>query len=67
MVDLCIYGHIILIMVHVHVTDMIYLHARIQLAALHFNENADREQAITKTRKQRYSIVFPKYKKVAII
>lgn len=36
---------------------------RIQLAALHFNENAHREQAVTKAGEPRYDIVFPKYKK----
>ena len=36
---------------------------RIQLAALHFNENAHRDQAITKAGELRYDIVFPKFKK----
>ena len=36
---------------------------RLQLAALHFNENSNRKQAITKSGKERYDVVFPKYKK----
>ena len=36
---------------------------RLQLAALHFNENSSREQAITKEDEERYDLVFPKYKK----
>ena len=34
-----------------------------QLAALHFNENANRQLAVTKKGEERYDIVFPKYKK----
>lgn len=33
------------------------------MAALHFNENANRKQAVTKKGEERYDIVFPKYKK----
>ena len=33
---------------------------RLWLAALHFNENTQRTQAVTK---ERYIIVFPKYKR----
>lgn len=36
---------------------------RLELAILHFNENANRQQAITKDGDNRYDIVFPKYKK----
>ena len=36
---------------------------RLQLAALHFNENANREQSRTKEGEEQYDIVFPKYKK----
>ena len=36
---------------------------RIQLVALHFNENAHHEQAVTKAGEPRYDVVFPKYKK----
>lgn len=36
---------------------------RLQLAALHFNENANRRQAVTKQGARRYDVVFPKYKK----
>jgi len=36
---------------------------RLQLSALHFNENANRKQAVTKKGEERYDIVFPKYKK----
>ena len=37
--------------------------SRIQLAALHFNENSNQKQAITKKGERQFSIVFPKYKK----
>ena len=30
---------------------------------MHFNENANREQAITKTGEEQYGVIFPKYKK----
>ena len=33
------------------------------MAGLHFNENSNREHAITKQGEGRYEIVFPKYKK----
>ena len=33
---------------------------RLQLAALHFNENASREQAVTKKGDERYDITFKK-------
>ena len=33
------------------------------LAALHFNENSNQEQAVSKKGEERYDIVFPKYKK----
>ena len=36
---------------------------RLQLAALHYNFNKDREQATTKCGTQRYSIQYPKFKK----
>ena len=36
---------------------------RLELAILHFNENTNRKQAVTKHGDQRYDIVFPKYKK----
>ena len=36
---------------------------RLQLAALHFNENTNRVQAVTKQGTRRYDVVFPKYKK----
>jgi len=36
---------------------------RLQLAALHFNENTNRIQAVTKQGTRRYDLVFPKYKK----
>lgn len=37
--------------------------ARLYIAAIHYNENKDREQALTKPGDPRYSIEFPKYKK----
>ena len=40
-----------------------YMVHRLQLAALHFNENANRNQAVTKQGTKRYDVVFPKYKK----
>ena len=36
---------------------------RLQIAALHYNENADRPQALTKSGEKRYSVLYPKYKK----
>ena len=36
---------------------------RSQIAILHFNENSDREQATLQDGTERFSIVFPKYKK----
>ncbi|KAL3854303.1 hypothetical protein ACJMK2_013577 [Sinanodonta woodiana] len=36
---------------------------RLHLAALHFNENANRPQAMTNSGTSRYQISFPKYKK----
>lgn len=36
---------------------------RVQLAALHFNENSNRAQATTQQGEERYDVVFPKYKK----
>ena len=36
---------------------------RLLLAAMHFNENIDRQQAETKSGDKRYKISFPKYKK----
>ena len=39
------------------------INIRLQLAALHFNENANREQSRTKEGEEQYDIVFPKYKK----
>ena len=42
-------------------------HYRLELAALHFNENTNREHAVTKKGEECYEIVFPKYKKVGYI
>ena len=53
---LYIYPIIIIILI-------IYCNTRIQLAALHFNENANREQAVSQAGEPRYDLVFPKYKK----
>ncbi|XP_074610341.1 uncharacterized protein LOC141864464 [Acropora palmata] len=39
------------------------MYARLLLASLHYNENSDRLQAITKDGTPRYSIRFPKFKK----
>ena len=35
----------------------------LQLAALHFNEKSNHEQAVTKEGEEMYHTVFPKYKK----
>ena len=40
-----------------------FLLFRLLLAALHYNENSDRLQAVTKEGKPCYSIRFPKHKK----
>ena len=39
------------------------LYYRLQLPALHHNENANKKQAKTEDGKDRYSLCFPKYKK----
>ena len=36
---------------------------RTLIAAMHFNENSNRKQAVTRKGEHRFSIVFPKYKK----
>ena len=38
---------------------------RLYLAAMHYNENADRAQALDKHGQRRFAIKFPKYKKGA--
>ena len=40
-----------------------YSHSRLCLSALHYNENADRMQAVTIDGRPRYSLQFPKAKK----
>lgn len=40
-----------------------HTYPRLQLAALHFNENSNREQATTQEGEQRYCIRFPKFKR----
>lgn len=35
----------------------------LQLASLHFSENASRDQATTKEGEVQYNVMFPKYKK----
>ena len=40
-----------------------YFNLRLQLAALHFNENSQRVHAVTRQGDKRYDIIFPKYKK----
>ena len=47
----------------VHDYIMIHYVFRVQLAALHFNENNNRAQATMKQGEDRYDVVFPKYKK----
>ncbi len=42
---------------------MFLLHFRTILAAMHYNENADRAQATTKAGKRRHSLHYPKYKR----
>lgn len=36
---------------------------RLQLAALHFNENSNRKQTVTKKGEEQYEIIFPKFKR----
>ena len=45
-----------------HATGNVSLH-RLYLAALHYNYNSNRKQAVTKKGKKRFSMLFPKYKK----
>ena len=40
-----------------------YFVFRLALAAIHFNENCGRAQAVTKTGELRYTVSFPKAKK----
>ena len=40
-----------------------YFNLRLQLAALHFNENSQRAHAVTRQGDKCYDIIFPKYKK----
>lgn len=42
---------------------MKYVFYRVQLAALHFNENSNHDQAIAKDGTDSYENVYPKYKK----
>ena len=42
---------------------LIFHPLRLYLAAIHYNENARREQAVTKQGEKQYSVLFPKYKK----
>ena len=41
------------------VLHIVELLCRLQLAALHFNENTNRNQAATKQGTKRYDVVFP--------
>ena len=50
----------IIIIIHIKLYQ-INLH-RLKIAAMHFNENFGRQQAITKSGKERIRIVFPKQK-----
>ena len=45
---------------YVHIIELLF---RLQLAALHFNENTKRNRAIRKQGTKRCDVVFPKYKK----
>ena len=40
-----------------------YFNLRLQLSALHFNENSQRAHAVTRQGDKRHDIIFPKYKK----
>ena len=46
-------------------TETVYTfcYIRLQLAALHFNENSSREQAVTQQGELRYEVLFPKFKR----
>lgn len=46
-----------------HTDTEIFCIFRLQIAALHHNENADRPQTHTKSGEKRYSVLYPKYKK----
>ena len=39
------------------------MHFQVTATTLHFNENANRKQAMTKKGEERYDIMFSKYKK----
>ena len=45
--------------------DTLFL--RLQLAALHFNENSGRGQVLTKQGSKRFDVIFPKYKKEGML
>ena len=47
--------------------NYVHLIYRLLTAALHFNENASREQARNREGSLEYKIVFPKYKKGGFI
>ena len=47
--------------------NSVQLNYRLITAALHFNENAGREQAVNREGNLEYKIVFPKYKKGGFI
>lgn len=51
------------IQIYILLKSKVLMFCRITLAALHFNENGMRDQAVTKAGNKRYSIVFPKFKK----
>lgn len=44
-------------------TSMSFLYLRLYLAAMHYNENGDCEQATTTSGQPVYKVVFPKSKK----
>ena len=44
-------------------TSCTFLYIRLQLAALHFNENSSRDQAVTQQGELRYEVLVPKFKR----
>ena len=53
----------LVLLLYTYFTQLYILFHRLQLAALHFNVNSNREQAFTSSGEERCDIIFPKYKK----
>lgn len=48
---------------YIYIHLLIHMFCRLSIAALHYNENCNREQAMTKTGEERFAVVYPKAKK----